>query len=291
MVLAGAVLPAALLGDVLVAKRTGVGVASSSSSLLGRGVRAHLASHWPSVLVTLRGDSFRGYSEMGCGLARKWSEVPLCAAGACKASMRSREMHTMRSLRTFIVEPLQRQGYEVAVTGLLYNCSLNAELEAFWNSLTFRSIAKLANSRQSGTMLHAVHHAIAVAPKADYHIIVRTDQTYALPIPTGAWRLGRVLFADGNSLLEAKAPASADQVHVVGREAMPSFVAALEATVAKRFPHLHFLHRHHLLRNVTIRALFPEVRGPTAVGNSAVKLLWYPNASHKSRPFYVKALP
>lgn len=120
-------------------------------------------------------------------------------------------------------------------------------------------------------------HAFGVAPTADYHVFVRTDQTYALPIPTGAWRHDSIVFPDANGLREVNWPASSDQVHVVGRKAMPSFLAALEATMAKRFPNLHFFHRHTLLRNVTIAALFPERRGPTAVGNSAVKLVWYPN--------------
>lgn len=45
---------------------------------------------------------------MGCGLAQRVGEIPKCNSGpgVCLASMLSRELHTMRSLRTFIVQPL-----------------------------------------------------------------------------------------------------------------------------------------------------------------------------------------
>ena len=85
--------------------------------LLARPIASAATTH---VQLIMRGDSFRGLNDHGCVLAKHAYAVMACnyASGSCDAAMRERELHTMRSIRTFLVAPLHERGWTVTVTAV-----------------------------------------------------------------------------------------------------------------------------------------------------------------------------
>ena len=190
---------------------------SRRDSSVGRFVNSALTA-----VLVLRGDSFRA--------------GPHLAPGCRKAQLvTANQLHALESMERNLVRPMEEAGYETSVTGLVYNCSLNGEIERFWRaSGRDYSVAYVARgARTQRTLLRLALAAAARIPAALY-CVARLDITFGAPVvPGDDWSDAVAVPWLPRDPMSGKAP---DQIYYVGHsrvDAVLSVLARFDSNVSE----------------------------------------------------------
>ena len=220
----------------------------------------------PSVLV-LRGDSFR------------WGKTSSSGCQTWNTQAVKNQLHTLESMERFVIEPLHDHFHAVLVTGLVYACKENQQINDFFqdrskvvkNAVHIHEVQRQRNVSQRTLFRTALSEAASRHRSASFFMVVRLDQTFGENVvPTADWQNSALLpWANSGS--------PPDQIFGFGRNILSKAMQVL-AIHDTNVSHVRYSHVdvNHTYTDGTIQRffqgplealgvpigyLFPEMRG------------------------------